>query len=86
MIRSIRILYDNMSIDRMTMNTVTVSPKFQVVIPKAIREQLQLTPGQKIEVIAHDGRIELIPVKPLKSLRGFLEGIDTSVDREDDRC
>lgn len=68
------------------MNTVTLSPKYQIVIPKAIREQLQLNPGQKIEVIAHDGRIELIPVKPLKAMRGFLEGIDTSVDREDDRC
>ncbi|RMF02296.1 MAG: AbrB/MazE/SpoVT family DNA-binding domain-containing protein [Chloroflexi bacterium] len=67
------------------MHTVTVSPKFQVVIPKAIRTSLELEPGQKIQAILYDNRIELIPVRPIKSMRGFLKGIDTSIEREVDR-
>jgi len=67
------------------MSTVTISPKFQVVIPKEIREKLHLSPGQKVEAIAFDNRIELIPVRPIKSMRGFVEGIDTRIEREDDR-
>lgn len=67
------------------METVTISPKFQVVIPKQIRESLGLEPGQKIQAIAYENRIELIPVRPLKKMRGFLAGIDTSVPREKDR-
>ena len=67
------------------METVTISPKFQVVIPKGIRESLKLLPGQKIHAIAYNDRIELIPVRPLKQMRGFLEGIDTSVPRDKDR-
>ena len=67
------------------METVTISPKFQVVIPKGIRESLKLVPGQKVHAIAYNDRIELIPVRPLKQMRGFLEGIDTSVPRDKDR-
>jgi AbrB family looped-hinge helix DNA binding protein len=67
------------------METVTVSPKFQVVIPKEIRESLKLAPGQKIQALLYENRIELIPVRPMKKMRGFLKGIDTSVDRESDR-
>ena len=67
------------------MATVTISPKFQVVIPKAIREQLHLSPGQKVEAIVYEDRIELIPVRPIEELRGFVKGIDTSIDREADR-
>ena len=67
------------------METVTISPKFQVVIPKAIRERLKLSPGQKVQAIVYGDRIELIPVRPLKRMRGFLKGIDTRVDREADR-
>lgn len=67
------------------MNTVTVSPKFQVVIPLAIREELGLVPGEKMRVIRYDGRVELIPVKPIQALRGFLKGIDTTIEREGDR-
>ena len=67
------------------MNTVTISPKFQVVIPKEIREQLKLSPGQKIQAIAYEGRIELIPVRPMKEYRGSLKGIDTHIEREPDR-
>ncbi len=68
------------------METLTISPKFQVVIPKAIRELLKLRPGQKVRAIIYDNRIELIPVRPLKQMRGFLRGIDTQIDREDDRA
>ena len=67
------------------METVTISPKFQVVIPKRIRERLRLRAGQKVQAIAFDNRIELVPVLPVEEMRGFLRGIDTSVPREDDR-
>jgi AbrB family looped-hinge helix DNA binding protein len=67
------------------MQTVTVSPKFQVVIPKEMRESLKLTPGQKIQALLYENRIELIPVRPIKKMRGFLKGIDTNIDRETDR-
>ncbi len=67
------------------MATVTISPKFQVVIPKEVREKLGLKAGQKVQTIIFEDRIELIPVKPIKKMRGFLEGIDTSVERETDR-
>lgn len=67
------------------MATVTISPKYQVVIPKAVREKLGLRPGQKVQAIVYDGRIELIPIQPIRSLRGYLQGIDTTVPREEDR-
>jgi AbrB family looped-hinge helix DNA binding protein len=67
------------------MQTVTVSPKYQVVIPKSIRDALKLRPGQKMRVIEYDGRIELIPDRDISELRGFLKGIDTCVKREKDR-
>ncbi len=67
------------------MNTVTVSPKFQVVIPQTIRKSLGLQPGQKIQAILYENRIELIPIQPMQSMRGFLKGIDTSIEREAER-
>ena len=67
------------------METVKISPKFQVVIPKQIRHSLGLEPGQKVQALVYDNRIELIPVRPLKKMRGFLAGIDTSVPRDKDR-
>ena len=67
------------------MQTVTVSPKYQVVIPKEIRDTLRLRPGQKMSVIEYDGRIELIPDRDISELRGFLSGIDTRIEREEDR-
>ena len=67
------------------MQTVTVSPKFQVVIPKEIRESLKLIPGQKVQALLYENRIELIPVRLIKKMRGFLNGIDTTIDRETDR-
>jgi len=67
------------------MEIVTVSPKFQVVIPRRVRESLGIQAGQKMQVILYQERIELIPFKPLRELRGFLRGIDTTVEREPDR-
>jgi AbrB family looped-hinge helix DNA binding protein len=67
------------------MLTVTVSPKYQVVIPKNVRQALKLRPGQKIQVIQHGNRIELVPVRSLKSARGMLRGMDTNIESEPDR-
>ena len=67
------------------MSVVTVSPKFQVVIPREIREALGLAPGQKEQVLQYQNRVEFIPVRPMRALRGFLKGIDTTVPREGDR-
>jgi AbrB family looped-hinge helix DNA binding protein len=67
------------------MAAVTVSPKFQVVIPKEIRKRIGLMPGQKMQLVVYGNRIELIPVTPVKRMRGFLKGIDTRVPREGDR-
>ncbi len=67
------------------MSTVTISPKFQVVIPLDVRQKLQLKAGQQVEVLLYDNRIELVPVKPIRQMRGFLKGIDTAIERESDR-
>ena len=67
------------------MHTVIVSPKFQVVIPRDVRESLRLHPGQKMQVIEYDGRIEFIPERDIAELRGFLKGINTKFEREKDR-
>ena len=67
------------------MQSVKVSPKFQVVIPKAIREAMNLSPGQRLQVVQYENRIELIPERDADELRGFLKGIDTTFNRDDDR-
>ena len=67
------------------MEIVTVSPKYQVVIPKKVRESLGVRPGQKVQVLLYGGRIELILIESPRSLRGFLRGIDTRIEREVDR-
>jgi len=67
------------------MITVTVSPKYQIVIPRPIRDHLNLRPGQKILVVEYDGRVELIPERDIEELRGFLKGINTEFEREEDR-
>ena len=67
------------------MISITVSPKYQVVIPKSVRKSLNLRPGQKMQVVEYDGRIELIPERDIKELRGYLKGINTEFKREKDR-
>lgn len=67
------------------MDTVTVSSKYQVVIPRAVRESLGIQPGQKFQVLVYANHIEFVPVKPMKQMRGFLKGIDTTVARDRDR-
>ena len=67
------------------MTTVTVSPKFQVVIPKEVRETMGIISGQKVQMLIYGNRIELIPIKPMSKMKGFLKGIDTAVPRDKDR-
>jgi len=67
------------------MTTVTVSPKYQVVIPKEIRQTLKLKPGQKLQIIQLGDRIEFLLLKNIKDARGFLKGINTEIEREEDR-
>ena len=67
------------------MQSVRVSPKYQVVIPQQVRESLGIRPGEKVQVLQYENRIEFIPVRALKKMRGFLKGLDTSVKRDKDR-
>jgi len=67
------------------MTTLTLSPKLQVVIPKHIREAMQLTAGMPMQVVQYEERIKFTPVKPMKAARGLLKGMDTAFEREDDR-
>ncbi|WP_367872428.1 AbrB/MazE/SpoVT family DNA-binding domain-containing protein [Luteolibacter sp. Populi] len=67
------------------METVTLSPKFQVVIPREIREALKLTAGEKLRVLRYGDRVEFMPVRTAREMRGFLRGMDTTIEREDDR-
>ncbi len=67
------------------MTAVTVSPKFQVVIPKEVRESMGIYSGQKVKVISYQNRIELIPIKPMKSMKGCLKGISSDISRDKDR-
>ena len=67
------------------MERVTISPKFQVVIPRSVRERLKLLPGQQVQVVPYDDRIELIPLRPARELRGSLRGMSTDLIREQDQ-
>jgi AbrB family looped-hinge helix DNA binding protein len=67
------------------MPTVTVSSKFQIVIPQEVRQALDIRPGEKLQVLQYGNRIELVPIRPIRELRGFLRGIDTTVERDPDR-
>lgn len=66
------------------METVTISPKYQVVIPQRIRERLGLRSGEKVRMISFQGRVEIIPVRKLQEMRGYLKGINTDFERERD--
>jgi len=67
------------------MTIVKVSPKYQVVIPKEIRKNLNLRPGQKLQILEFENRIEFLLMKNIKEMRGLLKGIDTNIEREGDR-
>ncbi len=67
------------------MSIVTVSAKYQMVIPRDVRDAAGIRPGQKIQVLLHKDRLELVPLKDISELRGFVAGIDTRLDRERDR-
>ena len=67
------------------MESVKISPKHRVVIPKKLREALNLTPGQQVQMVAFKNRIEMIPVRRISEMKGFLKGISTTVEREKDR-
>ncbi|WP_275099017.1 AbrB/MazE/SpoVT family DNA-binding domain-containing protein [Sedimenticola hydrogenitrophicus] len=67
------------------MTAVTVSPKYQIVIPKEIRDSMGIVSGQKVQILTYQNRIELIPLKPMREMKGFLKGIDTDVARDEDR-
>lgn len=67
------------------MEVVTISPKFQVVIPRKVRDAMKLMPGQKVQVIQYGNRIELIPERNISDMRGFLKGINTEFSRDRDR-
>jgi AbrB family looped-hinge helix DNA binding protein len=67
------------------MTTVTVSPKYQVVIPKEIRRRLNLKPGQKFQIFQFGNKLEFIPIRNIKEARGILKGINTTIEREKDR-
>jgi AbrB family looped-hinge helix DNA binding protein len=67
------------------MEAVKISPKYQVVIPKKLRNALNLVPGQQVQMIAYNDRIEMIPVQKISEMKGFLRGINTTIERETDR-
>lgn len=66
------------------METVTISPKYQVVIPQKIREGLGLRSGEKVRMLSFEGRVEIIPVRQIQHMRGYLKGINTEFEREGD--
>jgi AbrB family looped-hinge helix DNA binding protein len=66
------------------MEAVTISSKYQVVIPREIREQFDLKPGQKVVFLPHKKTLRVIIVPPIEEAEGFLEGIDTNIEREED--
>ena len=67
------------------MPIVTISPKYQIVIPSSIRKSLDLRVGQKVQIFLYENRIEMVPIKDMSEIRGFLKGIDTTIEREPDR-
>ena len=82
---SILVSYNETLIDGGHVEKVTISPKFQVVIPRSIRERLRLRPGQQVQVIPYEDRIEFIPLRPARELRGSLRGMPTDLRRDPDR-
>jgi len=67
------------------MTTVTVSPKYQVVIPEDVRKSMGVRPGEKFQVVSYDGRVQFIPLRKMRDMKGWLSGMDTTITREADR-
>lgn len=66
------------------MNAVTVSPKYQVVIPRSVRERINIHPGERLQVISFDDRIEFVPIRPMREMKGVLKGLDATFMRDED--
>jgi AbrB family looped-hinge helix DNA binding protein len=66
------------------MDIVTLSSKYQVVIPRRVRERVRLKPGTKLQVISFDDRIELVPLRPMREMKGFLKGLDSTFQRDEE--
>ncbi len=66
------------------MDEVTISPKFQIVIPKAVRERLRFAPGQKLGVLVKGKTVSLVPIRPIHELKGMAKGADTAGHREEE--
>ena len=67
------------------MERVKISPKFQVVVPRPVRDSVDITPGQRLQVVRYGDRMAFVPVREIGEMRGFLAGIDTRLEREPDR-
>ena len=67
------------------MTTVTVSTKYQVVIPEDVRKSMGVRPGEKFQVMNYDGRVQFIPLRKMRAMKGWLRGMDSTVPREADR-
>ncbi len=64
------------------MHTVTISSKYQVVIPRPIRDQFNLKPGQKLMFIPYKDTLRVVIVPPIEEVEGMFEGVDTDPNRE----
>jgi AbrB family looped-hinge helix DNA binding protein len=67
------------------MPTITVTSDYRITIPKEVRDALGIEPGQQVDVMQSGDRIELVPVQPMQDARGFLEGMSTELERDEDR-
>jgi AbrB family looped-hinge helix DNA binding protein len=66
------------------MDTVTISSKYQMVIPRAIREKWNIKPGQKVRLIVYGNHLEVVPVRDIREARGFLKGMSSNIEREEE--
>ncbi|MGH8475672.1 MAG: AbrB/MazE/SpoVT family DNA-binding domain-containing protein [Methylococcales bacterium] len=64
------------------MASVTVSPEYQIVLPREVREQFNIQPGQELEILAYDGQLHIVPVEPIAALRGIFKGAEVPFERE----
>lgn len=64
------------------MTATTISPKFQVVIPREIRKQLLIKSGQRVTMVVKNGVIFIVPQVPVSRLRGTLRDVPAEGFRE----